>query len=340
MNPPSISAIFGMPRSATTWLGSLINSHPDVLYRFEPFKLGLQYFPEQHKKIVDRIVSDDFSEQDLSMIYDYLLPSYPFWEIPPFFAKNFSTKLPIGRTLVYPISRGFNLYSLFINLYTPQNTPKLVFKETSRPRILNQLLVKADVPIIYIVRHPCTVVRSLLEGQEKGVMRKLRENNTEFLTKTKEVFKNTEIIPLIESYESRTDSLSDVQILAFHWLLNVGESIQNADNKNLLIVFYENLSKNTLEVVDRCFKHLNLDFPAATKNFMEESKSNNTVTNYLNKFKRGQIYSNSYFSVFRKSDSSQNNSRTKLSQEQIDEIMQIVKDTEIYRMGAKLANWQ
>ena len=28
--------LFGMPRSGTTWLGKIFDSHPQVLYRHEP----------------------------------------------------------------------------------------------------------------------------------------------------------------------------------------------------------------------------------------------------------------------------------------------------------------
>jgi hypothetical protein len=28
--------LFGMPRSGTTWLAKIIDSHPDIIYRHEP----------------------------------------------------------------------------------------------------------------------------------------------------------------------------------------------------------------------------------------------------------------------------------------------------------------
>ena len=30
------AAVFGVPRSGTTWLGELMNSHPELVYRFQP----------------------------------------------------------------------------------------------------------------------------------------------------------------------------------------------------------------------------------------------------------------------------------------------------------------
>src|SRR5699024_9917249 len=41
--------IFGMPRSGTTWVGKLVDSHPETLYRHEPDsvrRLSLPLYPE------------------------------------------------------------------------------------------------------------------------------------------------------------------------------------------------------------------------------------------------------------------------------------------------------
>src|SRR6185312_4530492 len=42
--------IFGLPRSGTTWIGKLFDSHPDTLYRHEPDsvrRLSMPLFPEK-----------------------------------------------------------------------------------------------------------------------------------------------------------------------------------------------------------------------------------------------------------------------------------------------------
>ena len=35
-NKLSMTLLFGMPRSGTTWIGKIFDSHPDTLYRHEP----------------------------------------------------------------------------------------------------------------------------------------------------------------------------------------------------------------------------------------------------------------------------------------------------------------
>ncbi|MDJ0687655.1 MAG: hypothetical protein QNJ41_04015 [Xenococcaceae cyanobacterium MO_188.B32] len=36
-NNCNMGALFGLGRSGTTWLGAIVASHPEILYRFEPF---------------------------------------------------------------------------------------------------------------------------------------------------------------------------------------------------------------------------------------------------------------------------------------------------------------
>lgn len=38
---PNLILLFGMPRSGTTWIGKIFDSHPDTLYRHEPDSWGL-----------------------------------------------------------------------------------------------------------------------------------------------------------------------------------------------------------------------------------------------------------------------------------------------------------
>src|SRR5574340_1411268 len=40
MKRPPIILLFGMPRSGTTWIGKIFDSHPDTLYRHEPDSWG------------------------------------------------------------------------------------------------------------------------------------------------------------------------------------------------------------------------------------------------------------------------------------------------------------
>ena len=56
-------AIFGVPRSGTSWLSQIFNSHPDVAMRFQPL------FSYSHKGRV----SEDSSSEEISEFFDELV---------------------------------------------------------------------------------------------------------------------------------------------------------------------------------------------------------------------------------------------------------------------------
>jgi hypothetical protein len=69
-------AIFGLPRSGTTWLGQLLNAHPNILYRYQPL------FSYEFKDFL----ASDFSTEDLTDFHrklpdaqsEFTCPKHPF----------------------------------------------------------------------------------------------------------------------------------------------------------------------------------------------------------------------------------------------------------------------
>lgn len=333
--------IFGFPRSGTTWLGSILNSNPNVMYRFEPFLRSRKFQPRKYQEIIDIVASDNFSDQNVSQLYDYLFTACPDWEIPPFFQKNYRCRSGQGRAIVWPLSRKQErLKPLFSYLYTPLDNPTIVFKEVGHKNLYKQLLMKTDTPIIYILRNPCAVFKSQKKGNEENLMQNLNIEEMKSILNVKNKLKTNEAIFYLDKYQEKISSFSFAQLFALRWLITVTEFLNSNEQKNLLLVIYEELVDKTEVMVEKIFAHSGLEVTESTANFMKESKAGGTINSFLAKVKTGQIWTNSYFSVFRKPQSSRDSWKEKLSREEIEQILEIVQDTKVYNMAVEAGYWQ
>jgi len=128
-------AIFGVPRSGTSWLGQILNSHPDVVFRYQPlfsFSHKGRLRAKSSSAEIDaffeeiRYTTDEFA----SMISDFHL-NYPQFD------KN--------------------------------STPECIaFKETRYLHVVSNLLAASESLIILcIIRHPVEVLNSWLNAPKE-----------------------------------------------------------------------------------------------------------------------------------------------------------------------------
>lgn len=134
-----IISIHGVPRSGTSWLGQIFDSHPDVAYRHQPlfayrFKdcLNLQ----STSKDIDRFLNELYKVEDDEFILDFgrRKPISDFWQ------KTIKSNDP--KYLVIKMVRYHHLLRLFL-----ENIK--------------------GVKIVGIVRHPCAVINSWLQAPKE-----------------------------------------------------------------------------------------------------------------------------------------------------------------------------
>lgn len=327
----NIGAIFGSSRSGTTWLGAIVASHPEILYRFEPFH-RLQKTKHIIKELYELTRSDTFSAQDVPYMYDCLLPAYPESEKPPFFSKNFSTKLSFGKSFLWPLARKISLiYNLFPYLYTPTAKPMLVFKEVDYPDMVVKFLTETQIPVVYIIRHPCAVVSSIMRGQEKSVMPPPKHK----LAILKKVLTKHEP-ELTELYADKLDELTISEQEALYWLVEIRRALRACQKSpNGLTVIYEELTERPLEIAQEVFQHFNLTMSEESVAFIEES----TQKSLSSAIKRGEVKMNQYFTVFRDPKVSRDRWKEEMSPEEQMRVMQIVQDSPEFALGAEKGFW-
>ena len=127
-----VLSIHGVPRSGTSWLGQVFDSHPDVAYRHQPLfayrfkdRLNLQSTRQDVRRFLDELyqVEDD----------DFILDASRREKAPDFWAKAIKTA----------------------------PSPLMVMKEVRYHHLLPLLLESVPgMKIIGIVRHPCLLYTS------------------------------------------------------------------------------------------------------------------------------------------------------------------------------------
>lgn len=128
-------AIHSVPRSGSTWLGSIFDAHPNVIYKLQPlFSYALKGFlgPESDKKEID----DFFSR--LSVIQDDFMDQVD--------AKS-DKKIPT---------------------FVKDKPEFIVYKEVRYHNILKNLLEKdTEIKVVGIIRNPLGVISSWLRAPKE-----------------------------------------------------------------------------------------------------------------------------------------------------------------------------
>lgn len=130
----NVISIHGAPRSGTSWLGKIFDSHPAVAYRFQPL------FSYRFKNVLSEISSTKEIEQFLQDLY---------------VVENdeFILQLQQKNSGAHPATFEKNAYPSL-----------LVMKEVRYHYLIKTLLERvSDIKIIGIVRHPCGAINSWLK---------------------------------------------------------------------------------------------------------------------------------------------------------------------------------
>lgn len=322
---PKIMGIFGTGRSGSSWLGSIADSHPHVAYRFEPFH-RLKHYPAIHQ-IRQLLNSPELVDADLEQAYQLLLASHPKTERPPFFAKNYFTK---GKTWMRLPARVLKpVHPLFRWLYTPKNRPPLIFKEVTLEKMMANLLAKTSMKVVYLVRHPCAVVNSTLNGMKKGYMPEERHHVLDKLLARHDA-------ALAEKYASQFAHMGALEKETLLWRMDVEQGIAAAkDHSNALIILYEELCTDPQKVAEKMFQHFELEFSSQTTEYIKLFLGENAEKKASYK----EYGVKNYFSVFQNPAKIKDKWKQQLSTEEQQKITSFLEDSEAFHYCVSLGQW-
>ncbi|MEQ1527382.1 MAG: sulfotransferase [Gallionella sp.] len=128
-------AIFAVPRSGTTWLSQIFNSHPDVALRFQPL------FSYGHKGSL----TEHSSAEEIRTFFEEIL-----------YTQDAFATMTSEMQKKYPVFKKSS------------QTTHIVFKETRYLHIIENVLAQCgEVKIIGIVRNPLAVLASWVSAPKE-----------------------------------------------------------------------------------------------------------------------------------------------------------------------------
>lgn len=275
--------LVGLPRSGTTWLGKIFDSHPATIYRHEPdsveriahIPLLVEEMPESMKVALRAYSSGIKFNRALKVVGKK-----------PIFPKSY---LSIHSLLLYRLGVVIAQLAGRAHLDWPvlgapdkgsRNDDIVVWKSIESLGRLGAIVEAfPSTHALHIVRHPCGYVASVEQGESSGHF-----NDENF---TSEDFKLYEM--LLETRTGRAWKLSmadikamdPVERLAWRWAVFNDKALEDTAHQVEVMCFsYESLCEAPLRVARRLIEFAQLEWHSHVERFVNASTSCNESTYY------------------------------------------------------------
>jgi hypothetical protein len=313
--------LFGLPRSGTSWIGKIFDSHPETLYRHEPDSWcrardipiappveSLEVLQDAVKKYVGTIAA--IRSARVSAKLPILPKSY------------YSTQLYLLRKFS---AVGAQICSRYIcELQVPEFISSqtwaritLVWKSIESVGRLGLFVRVLDhCRAILIVRHPCGQIASILRGESAGRFRHREPSSEDY--GILDALLATEAAQRYGLTKPALITMHPVERLAWRWVLfNEKALVETEGLENCMILRYEDLCADPISITKQMFAFSELSWEDQTRKFLESSIRGD----------RG-----GYYSLAKTPLRSANKWRNDLSGEDIDRIIGIARRSRVGRL--------
>ena len=314
---PHTILLMGLPRSGTTWLGKIFDSHPDTFYSHEPDSAS-------RFRGIPLLIPPDLAEEDRTLLLQEVrrmraLRTTSVVGKLPLFPKNYGSGLPLGLRakgllLCKALSGVVGEFQVPKSIAgTPDDAPTWAWKSIeSSGRLGAMARALPQSKAIFIIRHPCGVAASMLRGEQaQKFIEKSSSDDWGFF----------ESLSRIEQARSRGltlerfQAMSPIERMAWRWaLLNEKTLDDIAGLSNCMVVRYEDLCEGPQGVSRRLAEFAGLSWHEQMSAFVSTSTTSTD---------------RSYYSVFKDPGNSANKWREQLSEEFTQTIMSIVSDSTV-----------
>lgn len=274
--------LFGLPRSGTTWLGKIFDSHPATLYRHEPDSV------ERIRELA--LLPDDVGTYSGAALMQYLHSVRNNRDLkvvgkPPLFPKRYGTTHDF---YIYRLSCAVSRILGQIGCRIPVVAAPLrcgeggvlVWKSIESLGRLGVIMsILPDAHALHIVRHPCAYIASVERG-EAG-------NRFGDIAPASEDYRLYEMLLATRTGRACGFSMSDVremypeERLALRWMVFNDKAIEDTAHQTKVMSFaYERLCESPLTMARRLIEFSDLDWSVQVERFVSESTSSNESTYY------------------------------------------------------------
>jgi hypothetical protein len=306
----------GMPRSGTTWVGKIFDSHPDVIYRHEPDTLmpisGVPLLAspdnlEQYRPAVEAFCETiaKIQRTKVSATIPVFMKSYQPWSGWVLRRASIGVSRYLGRVLgEMPVLEGLNYRSI---PHAPMVWKSI--ESTGRFGLLARTIPQSRC--ILVLRHPCGHIASVLRGEARGKFASDRVSSEdlgvfELLAATPQAKRNALDLRAFKQ-------MKPVERLAWRWAIFNEKALEETEDlPNITVLRYEDLCARPVEVARQLFAFAGLSWTEQAEQFLRASTTR----------ERG-----SYYSVFKDPLRAANKWRQELDQVLIDQIMGVVART-------------
>lgn len=313
-----IILLFGMPRSGTTWIGKIFDSHTKTLYRHEP---------DTWNKIkqIPLLEKADASDKYGTFVSEYIEQFCQSRDV------SINGKLPIFSKQYASFVRQQAFYgSVLLSGVASKINPKFKLPVIRPVSLVNtkdyvvvwksiQLLGRMGVMVnciddckgIHILRHPCGYISSVLSGESKKKFMSYTAASEDY-----ELYQMLVDTVQAKRYEltlEKLKAMSAEERLAWRWVLFNEKALDDTkDKENVRVLRYEDMCVNPVETAKSYFDFCGLEWCEQTAKFLGASTTKD---------------SESYYSVYKNPEKAASKWKSVLSQPTINAIKNVVQKT-------------
>ena len=317
MNPYATVFLCGMPRSGTTWLGKIFDSHPATFYLHEPdseYRINeVPLFPDSKRLITWQPILRDFHNTLPKLRSTKTLGKMPLF--PKTYFSPFSQHLLKGNIYLSKISSRLSVNLPIANLAKEGNSQTtLVWKSIESVGRFGIFMNSIDdLKGILILRHPCGYAASVLRGEAMKVF----DSEVDFHA-DEDVFRQLAETKQAQRRElslSAFKAMQPIQRMAWAWVLNNEKALEDCTEKNTILpILYEDVCADPIAQTKRMFDFAGLEWQAQTEQFLKQSISTEK---------------DDYYSVYKNPTHSVNKWKESLQAEQINAILDILETSSL-----------